>query len=398
MKIAHICTEYHPVPPVEGGAVETWIEHAARGLNGHEVFVFSVSAPSLPRYHKKNHVHYFHFKLGPISRILLSTYKLPFKWDDSPWFYFPYSFWCALRMRSIKPDVIHIHNRPQFVWVCKRLNPRAKIVLHIHQISATAERNLWTKPFADSVDLFLGCSRFVASHLKAMLPDAAHKVSHVYNGVDINQFQPFWLHPQKRAAMRKSLNLGDEKTFLYVGRLVENKGIEVLLKAFRQVLKAGISKVKLVVCGGSGYSKDNVTPFVQRLHDLAAPVKSSVFFTGYVAHKDIHDYYLAADWTVIPSLVEEGFGVISIESLACGVPVLTFASGALTEIVRDNENGFVAAEPTVEKLSEKLTQAARDASSESLGRSGRRMVEQKFTWERIVVDINRHYKMVMDTP
>ena len=395
MKIAHICTEYHPVPPVEGGAVETWIEHAAQGLNGHEVYVFSVSAPSLPRYHKKNHVHYFHFKLGPVSRILLSTYKLPFKWDDSPWFYFPYSFWCALRMRSIRPDIIHIHNRPQFVWICKRLNPKAKIVLHIHQISATAEDKLWTKPFVDSVDLFLGCSRFVAAHLKKILPYAAHKISHVYNGVDIEQFQPYWNNSQTRKKMRESLNLSDDKTFLYVGRLVENKGIEVLIRSFRKIIEAGIPKVRLVVCGGSGYSKDTVTPFVQNLCDIASPVKSSVIFTGYVAHKDIHDYYLAADWTVIPSLVEEGFGVISIESMACGVPVLAFDRGALTEIVLDNINGIVVPEATVEQLTEKLTQAARHPSPESLGRDGRRMVEETFTWDKIVSDMNRHYQRVM---
>jgi glycosyltransferase involved in cell wall biosynthesis len=93
--------------------------------------------------------------------------------------------------------------------------------------------------------------------------------------------------------------------------------------------------------------------------------------------------------------VEEGFGVISIESMACGVPVLAFDRGALTEIVLDNINGIVVPEATVEQLTEKLTQAARHPSPESLGRDGRRMVEETFTWDKIVSDMNRHYQRVM---
>lgn len=392
MKIAHICTEYHPVPAIEGGAVETWIDQISQKLTGDSVHVFSIYSPALPQYHQKEHVRFYHFKKGLLSRILLSTYKLPFKQDNSRLYYLPYSFWCAWTLRKIKPQVIHIHNRPQFVWIMKKLNPTAKIALHIHQISATTEHNLWNNQLRASVDLFLGCSKFVADHIKKIFPGSENKITHAYNGVDINRFRPYWETPDHRASRRAKLGITNEKVFLYSGRLVENKGIEVLMKAFRQLILTGEKNIKLIVCGGSGYSKNTATTFVQKLYDLASDIKPYIHFTGYVPHEDMHEYYAIADWTVVPSLVEEGFGVITIESMACGVPVIAFQRGALPEIIQDNVTGLLILETTSEKLAEKLLQAKNLTTSETMGRKGRAITEQIYSWENVVTELEHQYE------
>ena len=340
MKVAFVNTEFLPVPPRKGGAVEEWIERMARGLNGHEVFILSYDPQRVYESRQDGDIRYFWFKPDTIAKIFLSTYRLPFKQEDSKWFYFPYALWCARHLQKIGADIIHIHNRPQFVWIIRRLNPRAKIILHFHQLSAIIENASWARQLPHQVDLFLGCSRFMAGEIQKRHLQTNGKTAVIYNGVDVKKFSSNGQYLEGRDSLRRKFNVTTQRVILYAGRLAENKGAHLLVGAVRNLVQAGQRDIKLFVCGSRGYSNQEMTPYIQNLYKLAEDIKDHVVFAGFVEHKNIPDYYAIADVVVIPSEVEEGFCVITIEALASGVPVLASGRGGIPEIIKNNETGF----------------------------------------------------------
>ncbi len=393
LKIAFINTEWLPIPPVKGGAVEEWIQQVSH-LLGEDIFVFSIFHPSLPQLHKDGQVAYYHFKPNRLARLLLSTYRLPFKKESSYLYYLPYSFWCAWKLRSIKPDIIHIHNRPQFVRIIRLLNPEAKIVLHIHQLSAMEERNLWTKKFIDSVDLLLGCSNFIVNQIKKHFPlIKPEKIGMVYNGLDMGAIQTKREQEEKIPGLSARYSLEGSKVILYVGRLVENKGADLLIGALRDLIKNGKRNLKLILCGAAGYSRNELTPYIKKLHDLSEEIKDNVVFTGYVSHEDLLDYYLVADLVVIPSLVEEGFCIVAIEAMAFGVPLIVPNRGGLGELVQDLGGGKL-----LDKVSEKTIEEAvedfflNEEKYKLSSKKNMKRVSQEFAWDKICGDVLVYYK------
>ena len=91
-KIAYINTEFLPVPPVKGGAVEGWIESVSRRLKNCRISIFSIDSDAISTSEEQGHIRYFWFKAGLISKMMMCSYKLPFKNGHSKLFYLPYSF------------------------------------------------------------------------------------------------------------------------------------------------------------------------------------------------------------------------------------------------------------------------------------------------------------------
>ncbi len=391
--VAFVNTEFLPVPPVKGGAVEEWIEQTAQRLTSYDVHVFSIFDSALPLQEKKDHIHYWRFKKGIISKILLSTYKLPFKNDRSHFFFFPYSLWCAFKISGLKADIIHVHNRPHFVWILKYLNPRAKIILHTHQVSVIGEGEKWDEKFLRKVDLFLGCSRFIIEELRRRFPIESAKTAVAYNAINLPDFPALWTQEEKRALLRKNSGISNgEKLILYVGRLAENKGVHLLLAAVKQLITDAKLPVKLIISGARGYANREVTPYIQKLYDEAQAIKEHVIFTGYVPHGEILNAYLAADIVVIPSEVPEGFCLITIESMAVGVPVIASNRGGIPEIVQHGGTGRLV-EPTVSGIRNELKEAlTNDRSIQANVLNARLWVEENFTWDKVTRNIETIYE------
>ncbi len=392
MKIAFVNTEYLPVPPTRGGAVEEWIEKIAQSLKEHDIFVLSYDEKRKKSSDKKWHVRYFWFKPNILDKLLLSNYRLPFRRDDSKWLFYPYSLWCAQELKEIKPDVIHIHNRPHFVWIIKKLNPEAKIILHLHQVSAMEEKNLWTKELIASIDLFVGCSQFIVDEMIQRYGVDKSKTAVFYNGLDLNDFPSISRKQEKRLALRLENNLADKTTILYVGRLVENKGVHHLVQAVRDLIQRKFSNIKLVVCGACGYASRHMTPYVQRIYNIAYEVNENVFFTGFISHEKILDYYLMADLVVIPSEVQEGFCLVTIESMAAGVPVMATKRGGMPEIIEHRKTGIIVGEPSAANIEQHIEEFLKNPEGfRQYIAIGRKTVEEKFTWDIVSRNVAKVY-------
>lgn len=193
-------------------------------------------------------------------------------------------------------------------------------------------------------------------------------------GVDLDAFTPITL--ERRAEARRTLGLGDTPTLLFVGRLDPIKGIDLLLESVALLQ----TPARLLVVGGD----PNGDPEVERLRAFAANlgIADRVEFPGAVPQGDLPMYYHAVDAVVVSSRYES-FGLVAVEALACGAPVVASAAGGLPSVVRDGENGLLVRWRTPQAFAEQIDLLlSDDALRERLATFARPSVE-RFDWQRI---------------
>jgi D-inositol-3-phosphate glycosyltransferase len=166
-------------------------------------------------------------------------------------------------------------------------------------------------------------------------------------GVDLDRFRPL---AQAEARARLGLPMG-QKVILFVGRIQRLKGLEVLLRAFAQL--GDLDAQLLIVGGRPGTSPESRE--ITRLQHLATRLRVAerTRFVGAVEHSELPTYYSAADVSAMPSSYES-FGLVAVESLACGTPLVATRVGGLRSIVRDGETGLLVPWRDAELFAERL--------------------------------------------
>ena len=155
------------------------------------------------------------------------------------------------------------------------------------------------------------------------------KVSVIPSGIDRDLFRP-----GDRVKAKLQLGFGKEKLILYVGRIEPVKGLDLLIKAV--TLLPAEENYRLLIIGGD----DLNSPLVQRLKEISAElgIARKINFKGLVEHDQLSLYYNAADITVLPSAYES-FGLVVLESIACGTPVVAGPVGIIPELVAPADQG-----------------------------------------------------------
>ncbi|MCR4337152.1 MAG: glycosyltransferase family 4 protein [Candidatus Omnitrophica bacterium] len=396
MKIAFLSSEKLPVPPVQGGAVENWIYQVAKTLaqQRHYVLSLSIKAPEFSAKDYPDGVDYRFYKKGLLGKILLCTYKLPFKKEGSRFYFIPYSFWAAWQARRAKVQIIHILSRPQFAFMIKLLNPQAKIILHLQNRSVVEPGGkLFKKKLFDRMDRIICCSHSLKEEILSLYPYLQNKTVVIYNGIDTNTFQISKIPPEKVEKIRAQYNISrEDKVLLFTGRLVEYKGVHILISAFRNLLEA-FPNLKLLILGGVTYSQNQETPYIQELKKLSRSFEDRIIFTGYVAHEEIPNFIATCDIFVVPSLWAEPFGVVNIEAMAMGKPVVAFARGGIKEIITHRHDGILLEDATNKALAKALTELLDNPQlCQQLGQNARLTTENRFAWNHVVHALTQEYQ------
>jgi len=185
------------------------------------------------------------------------------------------------------------------------------------------------------------------AHLVWYYGARAERVEVIPCGVDTELFQPM-----SRAAAKDLLELGPEPLLIYVGRLQPIKGLETLLDAVALLDRRG-RRLRLVIVGGEadeprdGHEAD----LRRRIETLG--IGGLVGFVGAQPQEALRTHYVAADVTVLPSHYES-FGMVALEAMACGSPVIASRVGGLTTTVRDGVTGYLVPEGNVAALAERI--------------------------------------------
>ena len=206
-------------------------------------------------------------------------------------------------------------------------------------------------------------------------------------GVDVSHFYPI---PMDEAKLYVGVpqNL---RMILFVGRIEPLKGVDTLIRAVSclEFQQAGIGPVYLAIIGGEpDANTEDMTDEMTRLQKLCdeLAVGQTVIFLGKRAQDSLPYYYSAAEVLVMPSFYES-FGMVALEAMACGTPVIASQVGGLAYLVKDGETGFHVPEGDPSVLCDKLTLLLGDENMrKTMGEKAARYARD-YDWNRVAVQI-----------
>ncbi|MGE5125932.1 MAG: glycosyltransferase family 4 protein [Betaproteobacteria bacterium] len=201
---------------------------------------------------------------------------------------------------------------------------------------------------------------------------AAERIALIRHGVDTVRFRP--ATREEAEALRARLGLPRETLAVYTGRLLEGKGLDVLLDAFTAVA-AGDAALQLVLVG-SGEGQSLSVEEALRRRAAETGLAGRVRFAGRV--EAVEDWLRAADLFVFPSLFE-GLGISLVEAAACGLPAIGSRTGGIVDVIEDGRSGLLVGPGDVAGLAGALRSLAADAGLRSeLGRRARAVARERF--------------------
>jgi glycosyltransferase involved in cell wall biosynthesis len=215
-------------------------------------------------------------------------------------------------------------------------------------------------------------SKHMHAELQNQFKVPRDKIVVIPNGIDPDQFD-FEFDP---APLRRQYASPNDKIVLYVGRMVREKGVQVLLHAAQSILANAPGTQFLLV--GTGYYLDELKWLAAHLN-----VAQNVHFLGYVSDDDLHRLYKIADVVVTPSLYEP-FGIVALEGMAAQVPVVTSDAGGLTDFVEHLETGVTTYAGDAGSLSWGILEVLRNRElADKLRRVAYDKVKNVYNWKAI---------------
>jgi D-inositol-3-phosphate glycosyltransferase len=213
-------------------------------------------------------------------------------------------------------------------------------------------------------------------------------------GVDISRFYPI---PMDEAKEFIGVPICDRMLF-YVGRIEPLKGIDTLIQAIALMHRQNVCVCLAVIGGDPDNSPETQNVEMERLKAMRqeAGLTDLVAFLGKRDQDTLPYYYSAAEAVVVPSHYES-FGMVALEAMACGTPVVASQVGGLAFLVQDGITGFTVPVDDPQALADRLTTLINDpALRHKLGRQATAMA-QEYAWEEIASRINRLYEDVLAT-
>jgi glycosyltransferase involved in cell wall biosynthesis len=230
-------------------------------------------------------------------------------------------------------------------------------------------------------DKIIAVSRFTKETLVSSYYVRPSKIDVVPHGINSNEY---FLSKNEILKFKRSIGLDDSVAFLFVGRLADpRKNLLLLLRAFKIMCKDFGKSAKLVLVGAGGPLK--IKEIVNSLS-----VKENIILLGYVESDVLKKCYAACDVVVSPSLLE-GFGLVLLEAMASGKPIVALDRGAISELVRDGVNGLLVKKQDPHELAVAMTFFVDhpDVIAE-IGEKNREYASQNFSWEKsaeLTVDV-----------
>jgi D-inositol-3-phosphate glycosyltransferase len=223
-------------------------------------------------------------------------------------------------------------------------------------------------------------------------------VSVVPPGVDLSKFYPI---PDEDA--HEYLNVPIcQRMLLFVGRIEPLKGVDTLIRSLAVMRDLGTldkHEVCLSIIGGdASVSEEEMSHEMGRLLDLREELdmEQVITFLGKRAQDTLPYYYSAADVVVVPSHYES-FGMVALEAMACGTPVVASRIGGLAYLIQDGETGFHVRDQEPVELAARLTEILDNEQLHQ--RMGENAVAyaQGYSWEEIANQITQVYKEILET-
>lgn len=229
------------------------------------------------------------------------------------------------------------------------------------------------------------CSHYMADELRRIFSLPGDKIDVIPNGVDPEMSRP----PDAEFVRQTRLRFArpEDRLVFYVGRLVYEKGVHVLLDAVPQVL-AEVPNTRFVIAGDGYYAS------VLREKAAKMGLGQAVTFAGRISDEERDALYAAADVAVFPSLYEP-FGIVALEAMARGTAVVASDVGGLSEVIRHEETGVKVYPGSADSLAWGIRRVLSDAGFRSLlSQRGREDALSRFGWDAVAASTHSVYERV----
>ena len=342
---------------------------------GHEVYVITLEFPGAPLFEDVDgvKVHRVLIELGHPNFIIWTFIFNHFMEKK-----------VAELSRSVKFDIIHIHD-----WLTAEAGVSSKHFLNKSLVSTVHSTEVGRSQGLHNPDSFLidgiewwmtyeakrviVCSNSVKWELESHFNLPHDKVTVIPNGVEISNFN---LNINREKVKRRYGIKPNERIVLFIGRLVPQKGVDTLIKAVPLIIQR--HRDAKILIAGDGWSRTYLEELAKSMG-----LGDHVRFLGFISDWELADLMVAADVLVVPS-VYEPFGIVALEGMAAGTPVVATNIGGLSEIIEHDKTGVLVYPRNPESIAWGVNRVLSDHKyADWLVRNARRKVLEAYSWEEI---------------
>lgn len=378
-------------PPRSVGGIARHVQDLSEALvrGGHDVTVITADAPESPEFENVHGVKVWRNYAGtPQARDFLTwVMQLNFAMLQRAY---------QLRESGERYDVIHVHDwLGAYTGKVLKHAWRQPLVSTIHATEWGRNNGLHNdlQRYISDVEWWLAyeswqvicCSQYMRSELMEVFQIPGDKISIIPNGVYPEAFQ----NGPAAEEVRWRFAAPDEKVIFHVGRLVREKGLDVLIDALPYVLSQR-SNTKLIIAGKGPHAESLAK------HARAAGIENRIYFTGYIDDATRNGLYRLADMAVFPSLYEP-FGIVALEGMAAGTPVIVSDCGGISEVVQHRVNGFKFATGDPKSLATQILYVLdHPEEMEQIRMNAQQTVMTEYDWDNIAETTLQTYGLIID--
>ena len=379
-------------PPRIIGGISPHVYYLSKSLarNGVKVYVVTCDFPGAPA----------HEAVDGVEVYRIDSYKNPSP-DFATWVYLMnvnMQKEAAALIHDLggKVDVIHAHDwlvatagiglkhvfrKPLFATIHSTEIGRRNGI-HFDYEKMIHETEAWLMYEAWKV---ICCSDYMVGHVQWAFGLPWDKLVMVPNGVSYEVYSKY--ENEDLSQFRSKFALPEEKIVLFVGRLVYEKGVHVLVNAAPKVLEKANAKFVIV---GNGYMKEQLSGLVKNMR-----LAHKVLFTGFVDDETLRRLQRCASVSVVPSLFEP-FGIVALEAMAAKSPVVVSDTGGLSEIVEHDVSGIKAYANNPDSLAWGITRILADEGYANwLRTNAYKKIQEKYDWDKIAQQTKNIYNAVL---
>ena len=326
-KICLFPTIMLPVPNVKGGAIETLITNIIdenEKNNKLDITVVSIDNVDAREKSKKyKNTKFLFVKTNVIDRIQVFIFRAIRKVTKKEVLHlYAYNVKAFKTIKKKKFDYIFAEGGLYHTFkLLLQTFEKDKLIAHIHHHCLSD----------DIIDNTFGHVIAISDFIKKEWINSSKNKDNVMvlkNGIDIAKFTKKISKLEKEKLQNRFGFEANDFVVLFCGRLIDVKGIKELILAIQK-----IKDIKLLIVGSSNFGIKKTTKFERELKELVRLNKDRIKFTGYIDNSELYKYYQLANLMVIPSKWEEAAGLVSIEAMASGLPLIVTRSGGLIEYV-----------------------------------------------------------------
>lgn len=325
-KICFIMPNVFPVPAVKGGATETIVNNIIdenekkQELDITCISIYDEKAAIKSKSYKYTNFIFIKEDRENIADLTFTSFDETFK---------DYLDNIYEEIKNISFDFIIIEGGDitGYEYLINKL-PMQTFLVHIHG-NVLGDNRINSKIYK----YFIAISEYTK---KMILLDGNIKESQIkllYNAIKTDDFKKSISSEEKRE-LRKKYGIEDKDNVIaFFGRVIPEKGVKELIQGFKQI--KNINNSKLLIVGNSHYGENVKNEFEIELEKMYESIKDKVKFTGYIENTDLYKIHSIADIAVLPSMFEELFGLVFVEAMSSGLPIITTNSGGIPEVVNE---------------------------------------------------------------